>query len=364
MSRRVFLHIGAPKTGTSYVQDRLRLNRTELARHDVHYPLGWLGLPSSHFNAALDLIDRDWGGARADAEGAWATLMRRVRRLEGTVVVSHEILAAATPEQVARAMRDLDGSEVHIVYSARDLARQVPAAWQESVKQYQSQSYRRFVQRARTESPDLWFWKVQGLRDVLARWGRGIPPERIHLVTVPQPGSAPDLLWQRFCGVFGIDPAWAPQDSDRGNTSMGGAETTLVRRLNKRLRKAGVSAPDHRALVTDLLVHRNLAGRRSSERTTLPPRLFGWAEHVAQQWMDWVRAAGIDVVGDLDELCPVRLPDDGQPWTDPDRPGREQLLDAAMEGLVVMVREAARRPAPEQPLAERINSKLTSVRDQ
>jgi hypothetical protein len=33
VSRRVYLHIGAPKTGTTYLQDRLSLNAKELAEH-------------------------------------------------------------------------------------------------------------------------------------------------------------------------------------------------------------------------------------------------------------------------------------------------------------------------------------------
>ena len=90
MTRRVYLHVGAPKTGTTYLQDRLALNRSELARHDVHYPLG---LQASHFRAALDLIDVSWGGQREDARGEWGKLMDRVRRHDGTVLISHEILA-------------------------------------------------------------------------------------------------------------------------------------------------------------------------------------------------------------------------------------------------------------------------------
>jgi hypothetical protein len=39
MSRVVYLHVGAPKTGTTYLQDRLALNKAELSRHGVHYPL-------------------------------------------------------------------------------------------------------------------------------------------------------------------------------------------------------------------------------------------------------------------------------------------------------------------------------------
>lgn len=359
MARRVFLHIGAPKTGTSYVQDRLRLNRRRLAGHDVHYPLGPLGLPSSHFKPALDLIRRQWGGALADAEGHWDRLMRRVRRLDGTVVISHEILAAATPEQIERAMEDLAGSEVHVVFSVRDLARQVPAAWQESIKQYGTMPYQKFLRRVRSHPDDLWFWSVQDLPDVLTRWGAALPPERVHLVTVPHPGAESDLLWRRVCLVLGIDPSWAPRDSRRGNTSMGGPETTLVRRLNQRLRRAGLGSADHHTLVTELLVHENLAHRTTAFRTTLPPRMLGWAEQVADRWIAWVLESGIDVVGDLEDLRPVRAPD-GRRGRNPDRARPRQMLGAALDALAVMVDEAARRPEP--GLVRRVGHTVRSVR--
>ena len=126
--RVVYLHVGAPKTGTTYLQDRLALNSHALARHDVFYPLS---LHASQFRPALDLLDMPWGGLQEDVDGEWDALMGRVRRLSGTVVISHEILAAAKPAQVRKAMAGLEGSEVHLVYSARDLARQIPAEWQE-----------------------------------------------------------------------------------------------------------------------------------------------------------------------------------------------------------------------------------------
>ena len=95
MSPVVYFHVGAPKTGTTYLQDRLERNRGSLAKHGVHYPLG---VHASHFRAALDLIDLDWGGQREQVRGEWDRLMDKVRSLEGTVIVSHEILAGATPD--------------------------------------------------------------------------------------------------------------------------------------------------------------------------------------------------------------------------------------------------------------------------
>lgn len=363
MTRRVYLHVGAPKTGTTYLQDRLALNRHELARHDVHYPLG---LQASHFKAALDLLDVSWGGQREAARGEWAKLVDRVNRHDGTVIVSHEILAGARPEQIRRAMSDLGGSEVHLVYSARDLARQIPAEWQEGVKHRRRRTFARFlsqVQNARRTRPTMWFWKAQGLPDVLTRWGHGLPPEQVHLVTVPQAGAPRDLLWHRYCEAFGIDPAWAPAEGGRENVSIGTAETALLRRLNRRLKQAGLPGDDYRRLVRQLVVHETLAQRPQMTRATLPPSAYAWAEEVAQEWIDWVEGSGIHVVGDVADLRPARPPEDAE-WRDPDQPRRREMVDAALDAMVALTMEAASRPDPDDQLTAKLGRAARRLRGQ
>jgi len=363
MSRVVSLHIGAPKTGTTYLQDRLALNRSALAEHEVHYPLG---LHASHFRAALDLIDMPWGGQREEVRGDWDALMRSVRRYSGKVVVSHEILAAAQPDQVAKAMADLEGSEVHLVYTARDLARQIPADWQEGIKHQRARSFANFVRRvqnARRTRPTLWFWRAQGLPDVLSRWSAGLPPERVHLVTVPQSGAPHDLLWERYCQALGIDPDWAPTDSERVNSSIGAAETTLLRRLNRRLRDSGLDPADYRPLVRERMVHQCLALRDGMARATLPPDAFDWISEVTEEWIEWIEGSGIDVVGDLKDLRPTP-PADDEPWQDPDRPATSDMLDAAIDALVAMTLEAAHRPDPDEQIGAKIGRAAKRLRGQ
>lgn len=353
MSRVVYLHVGAPKTGTTYLQDRLALNRSLLADRKVHYPLG---LHASQFRPALDLLQRPWGGLQEDVDGEWDSLAARVKRLSGSVIVSHEILSAAKPAQVKRAMASLAGSEVHLVYSARDLARQIPAEWQEGVKHQRKNRFGGFlnqVQNAKRTKATLWFWRVQGLPDVLTRWGRGLPPERIHLVTVPQPGAPRDLLWHRYCEAFGIDPAWAPRESERENVSIGAAETLLLRRLNRRLRRAGLSSDEYRRLIREIVVHQTMAQRPNMTKVTLPPAAYPWAEEVAQEWIDWVQGSGIHVVGDVEDLRPVRPPEDER-WQDPDKPRRPEMVDAAIDAMVALSLEAANRTDPTQQLGARI----------
>ena len=274
VSRRVYLHIGAPKTGTTYLQDRLALNAKTLADHDVHFPTkSPLVSPGLfHFRAALDLLDQDWGGEPGHARGSWDALVRGSRRLNGTVVISHEILAPATAAKVARAKQDLAGSELHVVYSARDLARQLPAAWQESIKQGRKWSYRRFLDRVENRRP--WFARAFDLPAVLGTWGAGLPPEQVHVVTVPHQRG--DELWPRFCPAFGIDPAWAPEDSTRHNASLGVAETQLIRQLNRRMDRVTRREASFDELIRGMLAQDALVQRRSAP-LRLPPRMHPWA---------------------------------------------------------------------------------------
>lgn len=363
MSRVVYLHVGAPKTGTTYLQDRLALNQGELARHGVHYPLG---MHASQFRPALNLLEMPWGGIQESVEGEWDALVNRVRRHSGSVIVSHEILAAAKTTQVKRAMSGLAGAEVHLVYSARDLARQIPAEWQEGIKHQRKQGFGGFlrrVQASRRTKPNMWFWRVQSLPDVLTRWSRGLPPEHVHLVTVPQPGASRDVLWHRYCQAFGIDPAWAPEQSDRENVSIGSAESTLIRKLNRRLKQAGLPSEDYRRLVRELVVHQTLAQRPDMAKVTLPPAAFPWAQEVAEEWIEWVEGSGIDVIGDVADLRPVS-PAADVPWANPDRPRRPQMVDAALDALVALAVEASARSDPNEQMAAKIGRAARRLRRQ
>jgi hypothetical protein len=372
VSRRVYLHIGAPKTGTTYLQDRLALNAASLADHGIHFPsrspLVSPGL--FHFRAALDLLGQDWGGEPGHAAGNWDALAKRVRRKSGTVIVSHEILAPARPEHVARAMADLAGSEVHIVYCARDLGRAIPAAWQESIKQGRRWSFRKFLRKTRRGKP--WFFRAFDLPTVLATWGSQLPPERIHVVTLPpRPGEtdaapSPDAavpggpLWLRFCEVCGIDPAWAPRDSGRINQSLGVAETQLIRQLNRRLERTTRREASYDALIREMLAQDQLVGRTSAP-VRLPPADYEWVEQMADRWADYLQQSGVDVVGDLADLRPVRPPE-GARWRDPDRVPARQRLQVSLDALAAMTREAAARPDPDQRFTRRMRQHAERLR--
>jgi hypothetical protein len=339
VTRRVLLHVGAPKTGTSFVQDILFTNREALRKRGILYAAD---RHDAHFLAALDLMELPWGGLEREAVGAWDRLAAAVREWPETAIISHEIFGTASRVQVARAMESLAtaDTEIHVVFSARDLVRQIPAEWQENVKHRRTKTYGRFLENLedpeRSAQVAQWFWGVQEVPDVLDRWGDSLPREQVHLVTVPRPGASPTLLWERFAGVFGIDPTeFTP--AGKANASLGVPESTMIRRLNLRLND---TLPNHhyRTFVRELLVHQNLSQRPGSPRLSLPDDAYRWASDLGRSWVSDLALRGYDIVGTLDDL----VPGDPLPYVDPDHGDEEAVADAALDALAIMTRETAR----------------------
>ena len=134
MRRSVYLHVGAPLTGSAYLRESLARHRRRLARAGVLFPTSHLGHANGHLDAVLDVLALASPG-NTPATGAWDRLAETVRDWRrGTVVLSHELLADATLPQVERVLGSFGDAEVHVVYAARDLGRQLPLAWREWVR--------------------------------------------------------------------------------------------------------------------------------------------------------------------------------------------------------------------------------------
>ncbi len=342
MARTVLLHVGAPKTGTSFVQSLLQTHRERLAEQGICYPGDRF---DAHFLAALDLMQLPWGGLEKQAHGAWERLAAEVRAWPGTAIISHEILATASRGQVARAIESLAADEVHVIYSARDLARQIPAEWQENVKHRRQMTYGEFLavlrDPARSDPVARWFWGVQEVPDVLDRWGALLPKERVHLVTVPPAGSPPSVLWERMASALRLDPgAFTDEESQeepRTNASLGVAEAAMVRRLNVAIAET-VENHHYRALVREALVHQSLSREVTSARLSVPPEVHAWAEQLSRSWVAELALRGYDVIGDLDDLLPAAP----LPFVDPDTLGDAEMAEATMRGLAAMTLEGVR----------------------
>lgn len=110
-----------------------------------------------------------------DAPGAWARLAEEARAWDGDVLVSHEFLCGASTDQVAAAVADLGGAEVHLVLTARELVSLVGARWQEWVKNGARGPLDGYPPREDDRPADEWGWATNDLGGILQRWTPSCP---------------------------------------------------------------------------------------------------------------------------------------------------------------------------------------------
>ncbi len=321
---RIFLHIGEPKTGTTFLQQVMWRNRAELAARGVVLPGHH---PQDHFRASQDLrgIAKLASDPAGSWTGEWEILASQARQAGQVAVISHELFAAADEEQAGRAVRSLLPAEVHIVLTVRDIATLLPAEWQETVKHRNARGWEDWLGDViDRESPDpgrrwWWFWRVHDTMAILDIWSRHLPPERVHVITTPPRGSDSGLLWQRFASLLGIDPGSADLTRARPNTSLGVPEIEFLRRLNQALPD---EVPDWFYMwnVKEAVAHQALAARPREGRIVLPASRDTWAKGRAEELIAALGDSGYDLVGDVDELRPRP---DTEPYASPaGQPGR------------------------------------------
>jgi hypothetical protein len=306
---RVYMHVGEPKTGTTFLQDVLWANRRVLAARGVVLP-GYN--QRDHIRARRDLRDEPRQATdRADPwAGEWDVLAAQALRAPVAAVITDELLAACTEQQVERAVRSLAPADVHIIVTARALDAVLPAEWQETVKCGDSLDWETWLRgvSGTAPAPDRRdrseFWAVHDTLAILRLWLRHIPADHVHIITTPRQRS-PQLLWARLASVLGVDPGGVDLSQARSNSSLGYAETEFLRRVNERLR-ADVPEWFYTRNVKSVLAQDVLRAQPGNRHPAVPPELLAWAADQAELLSKGLRDTGVHVVGDVAELLADR----------------------------------------------------------
>ena len=334
MADTVFLHLGTPKSGTTYVQAVLAANRERLQRSDhLLFPgRNW----GDQVLAAKDVLNAKPHGHRApQSVGAWQRLVDEIDAWNGNAVISMEWLCSAKLDQATRMVESLAPARVEVLVTVRDLARTLPAAWQEFTQNWETWTWREFLSDVSSEQPmstpaGRLFWTQQDIGRLLGVWNDVVAPDQIHFVTLPPSGAPADELWSRFASVLGIDP----QQYDAiggGNESLGLESTELMRRVNLLSKEQGMTWPVYDARLKRGLAKRGLSGRKALEtRVTIPAEFHAWVLSRSNEQVATIKASGTHVTGDLEDLTPTLR----SPGPQPEDISPEALLDSAIVGLV------------------------------
>lgn len=332
MARRVVLHIGAMKSGTSFIQAVCDNNREVLSQHGVLFVGEKWG---DQVTAVEELIEADLEAPEPfRADGPWQRLVAAVDAWPDTVVISMEFLAPRGVPKIEFLRDAFAGADVHVVLTARDLGRNIPAMWVELMQNRGTVTWEEFRDQIgkpwrRAEPPEhtRWFWRHQDIAGMVERWQSVMGPERFTLITVPHPGTPRDLLWTRFNEILGV-PDGICDLGVSGNPSIGAIAATLLRRLNATMQHDQISKIAYNHRVKRTLAKEGL-GSRIEDRQTMEFKA-SWARRLAKRQIADIRALRPHVIGDLAELEAV-------PVAGLRSVPVEAQLEAAVEAMDILV---------------------------
>ena len=338
MTGRVVLHIGAMKSGTSYLQSSIYANRQALVEQGV-VPAGesW----GAQIAAAVGIRGLGQTMTGDDTAGAWERLVRECREREGTSLISVELLARLRKPRVRQIAADFAGMHVDVVLTLRDLNRTIPAMWQETVQNGRTWDWDTYVAAVRdsraTRRDSPWrsrpdnsieraFWANHDAAAIVERWAAVATDGRVKVVTVPRPGEAPGLLLDRFAEAVGFD-ASGFVDAARTNSSLGVLSTEALRLLNLELNARGRVFPYAMYLRKRVLAKRLMVTRASAEPRIAFP-VPSWVGRTSRRQVRQLKRSGVRLYGDWKDLRPVPL----TTGVDPMRVSPADVADAMRDG--------------------------------
>lgn len=361
MTRTVHLHVGSPKSGTTYLQQVLETNRQRLADAGVLVVGADQG---TRVQAGLQVReDPRWRELPVHRQDMWGALVSEIKAWSGEqAILSYELLSAATRAQAEAALADLADFEVHVVVTSRDLGAALPSAWQERLKFGSTTPLEDWTPPQESRPRAEWGWRTMDPVGVLDRWGATLPPERCHVVTAPRAGGSSDTLWERFAQATGLSGIDVDSSIPRSNTSVDSVQAEFVRRLNEELGDALATSRERARWVRDLVVRDSLPAG-SAAPLGLTDAQFEEAVTRSARVIDALASSQYQIHGDLEDLRATRgtgrLPSQA---TD------TEVLQVALGVVKELVvnqaaattrKEAARSTSAERPMARRVVDRLT-----
>ena len=330
MSRRAFLHIGLPKTGTTYLQQILWDNKPRLAERGVLLPGG---TRRRHLLASLDVRqDPRLSRRSGDVASPWQDLVEECLRWDGDVLVSHEFFAAASSEQVGRVVDSLPGFEVHAIITARAMSDLGASRWQEWVKSGGALPIDSYPRKQRYDPTDEWGWGSFDLADILERWGRALLPGRVHVLPIAPGRSTPEDLWLRFARVLDLDGRQFEVPEAPANPSLGVVEVELLRRINPLLHDFR-SAADRGNWIRGFLAEGGILPDRRERFRAGEDKQRDLVER-GERAVALLSTGAYDVQGDVEDLRPGYPRD----LRHPDEVSDAEMLESATVAIANMLR--------------------------
>lgn len=370
MTKRIVIHAGFFKTGTTALQSSLAANREKLLQNGVLYPAltsGDASRSTGQHRAAWALKGRHWGwegeGGKKTPISVWKNLAKQMNAFDGTALFSSEFLAELLVEDVERMKKRIKSEKVEIVFTLRPLVKMLPSQYQQSVKYGMRLDYEAWLKRVLNGDDSMvqhkTFWERHDHPGVIQRWVDVFGAENVTLVVVDE--TQPNLIYETFNSILQLPVGLLGPVEEKGlNRSLTWEEICLLLELNKKFdRKLGWG--EYASMIRNGIFRSltDVPARDGQQKLLTPEWAVTQAKQITEGNIAKLKNMGIKIIGDLDSTAKADVP------TGVNEPLTAISLDYAADLLLLHKQEALLKDVPGKNIRSeffrRLNNKNSSV---
>jgi len=227
--KKILLHIGPHKTGSTYIQKRLYENRTALLKNNIYYPEIDIGKQWGHIKLAQDIIKRD----RVAIENFLSDIDRY-----NNIIISSEVFWNFNSEDISFFKSFLSDYCVEILFFKRNFIKTLISKWQESIKHGNVESWSESLLSHFLRPYES---RILNCTKFLKNWDRIVKPCKLHILNYDAIlENNGDIFYETLMSFKIKDIVCDTAKSDLINKSMQFPSVELVRNLNVALKKKNI----------------------------------------------------------------------------------------------------------------------------
>ena len=232
MAKRIIIHPGFPKSGTTALQASLMQAKSELASQGIVFNPPW---NNAHHRAAWALTNYMFGwdgkGGSTTPIEAWTSLCSDVKSESDTVLITSEFFIRADLTMIERVKADLGIQDIKIVFTLRPFAKVLPSRYQQTLKKGKTWTYDKWLHTILDGDND----KIQLLdyAGIIESWAKVFGASNVDVILADE--SNPEILYRRFENAISVaSETLKPAKIKRLNRSLTASEVEILRQVNLR----------------------------------------------------------------------------------------------------------------------------------
>lgn len=314
MAKKLIVHAGFHKTGTTALQSSFFANVNELAKFGINYPQ--VGGKAQH-KAIYSLMGKTWGwedrGGVMSNDKKWKNLLKQVAKAKKTSLISSEFLCELDEKQIAKFRKDLGVANTQIYFTIRPLLKIIPSAYQQHLKIGIKSDYEKWLHSILDEpgvstiTPSFWVRHTHA--KVLSKWIAEFGADRVTLIVVDE--AKPEFMYDTFSELLGLPAKFLKkQENQDSNRSLSLNEITLLNRINRKFPKRR-SWHDYETFIRNGAIKyltNKVVPAQDDLRLLTPQWAVDKAKEISANSVADIKNLGIRIIGDLDTFADAKVP--------------------------------------------------------